>query len=262
MNQVTDSIATPSSTSYPPAVLSVTPVRSQPGVSLVSLSVTSLRRAILAVGPDVFMGSEDQLTEALGVSRPTFRQATKLLLQDGLLVIKRGAGGGFFSQAPSPKAVTRVATIYLNALGTSIKHVMDAVAPLQTAAAKALSTHPDPTVRRCLIDFLAQCHTRHLTARAMDPLLQAMRFEKLLSDRCGNPAIAMVIDAMRGLIREERRLHFLLQPDRIACHENFQVRLAQAVLDGDPEMATIICERYFNESRAWVPDVRLDAFTQ
>jgi DNA-binding FadR family transcriptional regulator len=230
-----------------------------PGVSLLNLAVDSLRRAVLAAGPDEFLGSEEQLIEALGVSRPTFRQATKLLRHENLLRIKRGVSGGFFTQAPSALAVTQMAAIYLNAQRTSMRQVNDVLAPLQAASARQLASNPDPTVRACLSDFLADYS--NLPVSQQNPVLRALKFERLLGEKTGNPAIALVMDVMRDLVRDTGRVHFLLKPERMTDYYTYQARLAQAILDGDSEMATLICQRHNAQFRSWLPDEQLKDYT-
>src|ERR1700748_131872 len=129
--------------SAPATPLPVRAVDGRAGVSLVQQAVDALRRAVLeAPGPDVFLGSEEQLIAALGVSRPTFRQAAKLLRHENLLTIKRGMGGGFFTRSPSADAVSRMAAIFLDAQGTGMRQINDVVGPLQAEAARVGAHNP------------------------------------------------------------------------------------------------------------------------
>ena len=41
-----------------------------------------------------FLGSEDELLLRFGVSRPTLRQAAKMVANDRLITVRRGTGGG------------------------------------------------------------------------------------------------------------------------------------------------------------------------
>src|SRR5690554_8119325 len=72
-----------------------------------------LRDHILAGHEGEYLGSESELLERLGISRPTFRQAARLLEHEQLLVIKRGVGGGFYSRRPSIHTVANSAALYL-----------------------------------------------------------------------------------------------------------------------------------------------------
>ena len=85
-----------------------------------------LRKMALGVEDGVFLGSEEELINALGVSRPTFRQAARLLAHEQVLTIKRGVGGGFFARRPTLQTVSRAVAAYLNARHTSVQDVMEA----------------------------------------------------------------------------------------------------------------------------------------
>ena len=244
----------------PPARRSVAlrPVASKPGVSLVSQVVDALRRAILAAqGPGVFLGSEGHLMSALGVSRPTFRQAAKLLRHENLLSIKRGVGGGFFTQAPSGEAVSRTAASYLNALGASMRQLNDVVGPLQAEAARLLARNPDRAVRARLAELLAR-HAQpghaSLSEAERHPVRRILAFERLLIELADNAAIELVMRVMRDLARDARHDFLKLTPDRVETYARFQQRLAQAVLEGDEAQAGALCEQFTDDVRGWLSD--------
>lgn len=248
---------------HPVAAAPALPVRAvdgRAGVSLVQQAVDALRRAVLdAPGPAVFLGSEEQLIAALGVSRPTFRQAAKLLRHENLLTIKRGMGGGFFTRSPSADAVSRMAAIFLNAQGTGMRQINDVVGPLQAEAARLIATNPDRAVRSRLAEFIAeQGNDDPLAVGASRRVRSMLGFERLLAEISGTPAIALVINVMLDLVRDARRVQPLQRPDLIVSYGQFQSRLAQAVLEGDAEMAVLICNRHAEEVRRWMPEGKLE----
>lgn len=229
-------------------------VEGRAGVSLLTQTVDALRHAVLsASGPGVFLGSEDQLIASLGVSRPTFRQAAKLLRHENLLTIKRGIGGGFFTISPSGEAVSRMAAIYLNAQGTSLLQLNDVVAPLQAEAGRMVA-RAESSVRVRLREFLVRCETEGTPEQQLAPIPRMLAFEALLGELTGNPAIALVMQVMRDLVRDARHSYFKLDADKLAAYEHFQHRLAQAVAEGDAEMAALICDRHAAIVRSWLPD--------
>lgn len=228
-------------------------------VSLVQRTVDALRKAILdAPCADHFLGSEEQLIAALGVSRPTFRQAANLLSHESLLVIKRGMGGGFFTRTPSGDAVSRTAAIYLNAQGTSMRQIHDVLAPLQTEAAWLIASNPDMKQRSRLIELVDSWGGEYGEHANLEAVRRALAFERLLAACCGNPAIELMMNTMLDLVRDARRVEALRTEDRVGAYEAYQRRLAVAVLEGDSEMALLICRRYLGEVKAWLPNERLD----
>lgn len=224
--------------------------------SLVHQTVEALRRAVLAAaGPGTFLGSEEELIASLGVSRPTFRQAARLLRHENLLTIKRGVGGGFFAGAPSVTAVSRMAAIYLNARGTSMRDINDVIAPLQAEAARMVARHPERGVRSRLLEFLHE--GQHSGADAKHLMRRLLAFERLLAQTSGNPALGLVIEVLIDLMRDARRTRELRTSERVQAHEIYQLRLAQAIHEGNAEGAALICLRHGAEISRHLPEDKI-----
>ena len=60
----------------------------------VDATVEVLRDEILELGDGDWLGSEDGVLERLRISRPTLRQAARVLEAEELLVVKRASTGG------------------------------------------------------------------------------------------------------------------------------------------------------------------------
>ncbi|MCB8913983.1 GntR family transcriptional regulator [Rhodococcus rhodochrous] len=67
--------------------------------------------------------TESQLTEQFGVSRPTVREAMRILESEGLVVVHRGIGGGARARRPEASAVARAAGFVLQERGTTLGDV-------------------------------------------------------------------------------------------------------------------------------------------
>jgi GntR family transcriptional regulator, transcriptional repressor for pyruvate dehydrogenase complex len=227
----------------------------KPSPSLVQQAVEALRKKILSSSqPNQFLGSEDQLLAALGVSRPTFRQAARLLEHEQLLKIKRGIGGGFFAQAPSAMVVSRLASIFLNAQGTTLLQLNDAIVPILIEAVRLLARHPDPARRGQLLEFV-RSHAGFEDSD--DEKLHAkvvLEFEQLIGSLCGNPALELMINVMRDLVRNPRYGYFRIDRQRARVYSEFSKRISQAVLDGDSDMAVLIFNRHVADIRSWLPE--------
>src|SRR3546814_19011647 len=83
------------------------------GETAVERVAKTLRQLSMKARPGEFLGSEPDMMAQLGCSRPTFRQATKLVVQEQLLAARSGARGGLYEQTPQASAVARVASLYL-----------------------------------------------------------------------------------------------------------------------------------------------------
>ena len=59
------------------------------------------------LGPDDFLGREDDLAAEFGVSRPTLREALKLLASGNLIRASKGPGGGIFVARTAEDGMSR-----------------------------------------------------------------------------------------------------------------------------------------------------------
>ena len=69
---------------------------------------------------------EDQLMGHAGVARTTVREALRILESEGLLIVRRGAGGGARIKTPSVANVARYIGLVLQSQGATLKDVYDA----------------------------------------------------------------------------------------------------------------------------------------
>jgi DNA-binding GntR family transcriptional regulator len=84
--------------------------------SNVRSTVARLRGVVLGRAEGAFLGSEDVLEKELGVSKPTIRQAARVLEREGLLRVKRGASGGYFGARPDVAFIEETVASYLEVL--------------------------------------------------------------------------------------------------------------------------------------------------
>src|ERR1700692_415185 len=85
----------------------------------------------------------DQLMEDAGVARTTVREALRILESEGLLVVRRGAGGGARIRTPSVSNVARYIGFVLQADGATLRGLYDARLTLEGPAAGMLASIPD-----------------------------------------------------------------------------------------------------------------------
>lgn len=81
-----------------------------------------LRTMSLSAFNGDLLGSETEIVAKLDVSRVTVRQAARLLEQEGILIVRRGKNGGYFSARPSLDLIENVVCTYLETLEISSSH--------------------------------------------------------------------------------------------------------------------------------------------
>jgi DNA-binding FadR family transcriptional regulator len=84
--------------------------------------------------------SETALTAQFGVSRPTLREAFRVLEAEQLITVRRGAKGGASVHAPSANMVARYAGFFLEHAGTTLAEVFDARTAIEAPAAGMAAT--------------------------------------------------------------------------------------------------------------------------
>ncbi|GAA0768071.1 FCD domain-containing protein [Ideonella azotifigens] len=241
--------------------LPTTQAEGRASTSLVKRAVDALRQRILAVtGPDdAFLGSEEQLIATLGVSRPTFRQAARLLEHEALLKIKRGIGGGFFAQPPSVQAVSRMAAIFLSSQGATLQQIANATAPVIEEAAGALAGTSDASVRRRLAEHVKQ-HAGFEASPDEGHRVQAvLAFDALVGQLSGNPALALMLNLLHGLVRDPEHGLFRVTPARARAHAEYQQQLAAAVQKRDVATARQLARQHSASLSSGLPKGTLAA---
>src|SRR4051812_48835466 len=83
--------------------------------------------------------SEVTLTETFGVSRPTLREAFRVLEAEQLISVRRGARGGARVHAPSPDVAARYAGFVLEHQATTLADVYAARVMIESPCAAALA---------------------------------------------------------------------------------------------------------------------------
>lgn len=205
---------------------------------------------------DSYLGREDELVERYGVSKPTFRQAAKLLEHERILVIRRGPGGGFFAQPPTERMVAHMAAMVLSARRATLRQVAQVAAPLTVETIRMLAGNRDPQLRRRVAEYVqANAGFENLPDHRQRGRVIA-DFERLIADLAGNPALHLFVETIRTITRDPAYAGFQISKVQTAEVAACYRQLAQLIGEGEPEMATIVARRYVGMLVEWLPDVR------
>ena len=86
-----------------------------------------------------FLPFETELMEHFGVSRPTLREAVRVLESERLVEIRRGSRTGARVRVPGPEIVARPAALLLELSGATLSDVMAARVGIEPLAARFLA---------------------------------------------------------------------------------------------------------------------------
>jgi DNA-binding FadR family transcriptional regulator len=95
---------------------------------------TVLRRMFIRgeIPEGTMLPPESELMERFGVSRPTLREAFRVLESESLIEVQRGVRGGARVTRPRRKTLARYAGLILEYEGVTLKDVYDARVTLET----------------------------------------------------------------------------------------------------------------------------------
>ena len=210
------------------------------------VSDTASRLAALSLGAHdgEFLGSESELIEQLGVSRPTFRQAVKLIQSDKLLTVRKGQGGGLFASRPNASDVIRAPARYLRMQGTSLKDVQIASSPISQLATKLATLCEDDYLQEELVRLRKELSEQDVANASPLRLIESeARLARLISQMNGNPVIQLFMEIGFTFGSDERSVRlYQTASDRISAR-TLQLKLCDALIEKDAEIAQIMMER-------------------
>jgi GntR family transcriptional regulator, transcriptional repressor for pyruvate dehydrogenase complex len=86
------------------------------------------------------LGHEPDLIERFGVSRPSLREALRILEAEGLISVVRGVQGGVVVHRPDQRLTARTAALVLQSRNVSLADVFEARTIIEPAAARIVAT--------------------------------------------------------------------------------------------------------------------------
>ena len=103
-----------------------------------------------------FLPNEAELMTHFGVSRPTLREAVRVLESERLVEVRRGSRTGARVRVPGPEIVARPAGLLLELSGATIADVMVARSGIEPMAARLLAESGTPEAFDELEQMLAE----------------------------------------------------------------------------------------------------------
>ena len=227
-----------------------------PRTSAAQTAADTLRERIFAIGGDgAFLGSEDDLLLALGVSRPTLRQAARILEHEHLLLVRRGANGGFFTRMPTTEAVARVASVYLRSRATRLHDNFEAARLLAPEIARLAAANPDADERARFAAFAEDPAHAALVGdrRFMPDVIQ--EFGRRLVALVDNPPLVLFYEVVLEVALAPFEVRVFDRANHAERALRYHRELGRAVRPGDAAAAALAARQYFDTIETWFADV-------
>jgi DNA-binding FadR family transcriptional regulator len=162
-----------------------------------------LRRRILAgsLRDGDLLPKQEELIAEFQVSKPSVREAFRILETEGLITVRRGNVGGSVVHVPKAETVAYMLALVLQSRDVSLVDTGSALRELEPVAASLCAAREDRN--EAVLPRLRAEHARLEEAlRTGDELeaIQASRaFHESLVDRCGNETMKVVLGALETL---------------------------------------------------------------
>ena len=216
-----------------------------------------LRQLSLAAAPGDFLGSETELIALLGVSRPTFRQAVRLLEQDSLIAKRMGAKGGCYAARPDVTTLVRSASLVLRAADATLFDMLDVNFELyQLAISRAAERAPgDPDACAAARDFAASVDVEGDPEQLARFLQQERGFDRVIFGLANNPVLTLFGQISRRFVDDHPSSQaFISQLAVRRLRAKAWMQVATAVADGDAQTALDLVRQQHCLYIAFVPD--------
>lgn len=226
------------------------PIRSPKTAELVA---GTLRRMVVdgQLTDGDFLPNEAELMAHFGVSRPTLREAVRVLESERLVEVRRGSRTGARVRVPGPEIVARPAGLLLELSGATIADLMVARAGIEPLAVRLLAESGTPEA----FDELEMMVAEHIPAGwQSDRLAQTTGdFHRRLVELSGNTTLAIIA----GMLHEitVRHTEFAFKEGRPVSKADYDKlmrsygRLLRLLRSGDGAAAEAHWRKHVDVSR-------------
>ncbi len=192
--------------------------------------------------------AESEMMADFGVSRPTLREAIRILESESLIKVSRGSRGGARVQAPDASPIARYAGVYLQFRGTTLEDVHAARAIIEPPAARVLARRNQASDCKKLRDLIEEERVVEDDPERFAEL--STRFHELVMELSGSDTLCLVVGMLHDVIEKhaEATLHEYLDPKNTRKAIRSQEKLVRLIEDGDEDEAEAHWRRHLTNA--------------
>ena len=156
--------------------------------------------------------SEGQLLEGFGVSRPTLREAFRVLESEKLISVSRGSRKGATVHAPTIDIVSRYMTYVLRINEISISDIYDARLAIEPFAVRRLAEKQPKEVLARLRQEAHRLNELNEQEQHEEVTIGLTEFHRVLVEVGGNKTLNLLVELLNDIMRRHQIQHLSLRP--------------------------------------------------
>jgi DNA-binding FadR family transcriptional regulator len=191
---------------------------------------------------------EEALRATYPVSKPSLREAMRILEAEGLVTVRRGNVGGAIVQRPSAANVAYTLALVLRSNKVAIPDVARALREVEPLCAGMCAERPDR--RRRVVPKLKSIHTQSLAS--LDDLAKASAMSRLFHEAivelCGNASLVVLAGALEAIwsshetsrtsVCDPASIPLVERRAALAAHAELLARIDEGDVAGARELAS------------------------
>ncbi len=205
---------------------------------------------------------EDVLRATYPISKPSLREAMRILETEGLISIRRGNMGGAVVHRPSASNVAYTLALVLRSQGTGTLAVAKALQECEPACAALCAERKDR--KRAVLPKLRAIQKESL-ASVSDLVLAtttSRRFHEAIVELCGNEPLKVIVGALEVLwsSHETDWANHMRDPGLVPIEErqnalDIHTEIIQLIADGDSVQVRELCSKHLEFAQRYPSEV-------
>lgn len=200
-----------------------------------NLIIRQIRSAVVEgkLKPGDPLPPEKELMAQFGVSKHTLREALRALEEMGLIVIKRGAGGGPVVSKMDWATARDSFADFLRFQDFSLSNLSEVRAIIEPYIARKAAETFTPEAEAELLALHAECRKLYDEGKPLVGAEAEIMFHVLLGKYTGNPVLWVILDFVNNMLADAKKT---MQPGGDFCLMvlNGHQRIVDAILAKDP----------------------------
>lgn len=165
---------------------------------------------------------EAQLMEQFGISRPTLREAFRILETERLITVVRGSRSGARVSLPKVDGVSRYASFVLQAAGVTVADIYEARLAIEPYIVQKLAARPTKSAIAALRKEADRLSELNDAGRDNDFIVGLAEFHRVLVEQGGNNTLHFLIHMLQDVM-EQYQLRYIAKSDRRHRKESSRV---------------------------------------